>query len=881
MEKSNMSFISNKKTHSFYSKKETGVKVFFALNIISSILMSPAYADQTVAPGQTINVTPNTPVNNWQVNGGTLIVNPGGVAQTIHVNRGTLNMDGGLVDIGRTIGGPSYTLALINDATATINNSKIYNLHRDEEIGYRDIALSVASGSHVAVTGSDIAANGRGIALSGTDSTLALINTTVAGYDNHGSGEYDGGVGGTIFEGVLTAESSHISGDQNGLHMVLNENGATTKAMLSNTTVSGGNGSAIVMGTISNSYGKGDIDLAINDGSQLSAGNGTLVEAINGITANITVNNSQLAGNIIADQTSGINAALSNQASFSGNMENVNTLSVNNSVVTGDINLKETGPGQVNLSDQARVSGNINNIKALNADNTTLSGQLNATAGDNGSHASLVNDSVVQGGLNNFHTVEMNNSQLTGNVIGNASTPESSALKLLNHATLTGDIQNYASVSIADQASWTMTQSAQAHRLSMDNGTVNLNSQGSQYRALTADSLDGKGRFVLRTDIAAMKGDQVIINGHSNGEHTLAVTNSGAEPQHDNALTVVKTQGGEGKFSLQDGVVDAGTYEYKLKQAGNDWVLAKTNSITPSTRTVLSLFNAAPNIWTGELRTVRTRLGNLRTETGHNSGVWAQYMGQQTNVSPRAGLAYQQKQYGLTLGADKAFDIQQGTLLAGVFAGSSDNTISADYGRGNIDSYFLGGYATWLADSGWFADVMVKGNQFHNKASAYMSDGQRGNSAYNSNGLGISTEVGKTITLQDSWFIEPSLQLSSLWVSGKKYQVDNGMDARNSVARSQQAALNLAAGKDLVFKNGMTLTPYVKTAWQYEFAKNNRVNVNDTSFKNDMSGGTGVYGAGVNAQISKNSYIYTDMSYSKGAKSESPWSANVGVRINW
>lgn len=1032
----------------------------FTLNLITSLLILPACGHAVAANSYYVDST--TAVTSWEVGDGTLYVLPGGQTRNIRITNGSvLDMNGGTTSTSNT-SSATQAITLQGKSSATITGSTITN----SQTGRSSIAFGSNGGSQATIIDSTLTANGRGFTLSGVGSTLNLFNTTVTGLDNGRTGQFDGGQGGSVFDGTLTATDSSLTGDRNGLRVVLDDDESVPVAILNNTTVTGKNSSAVVLGTVSTSYGSGVIELQINNGSVLNGGNNTIIEAIGNNTANIVIDNSQLTGNITAEASTTVNAVLRNQASLQGDMQEINTLAVDNSQVAGDINLKQAGDAQVQLTNNASIHGNVNNIDYFSAsssqlignltadsarpgtvsllngsevtgdlqnithltlDNSVISGNiasedplptqiylrnhaliegdlsqiaslsldasqidgkivgltdgtttlslsegssirgdlsqisaLNADAsqiigniegetqitlsnhslfqgslnqigslsvdasqiygninngadvtlsngsfvqGDlnqiaaltlNGSQikgditgeengaieVSLLNGSAIQGDLSAIHTLSLTDSQLTGNVLSDGTDGTSVTLK--GQTSFTGDLQNYDRLSVSDGAVWNLTQSATTGDVTLSNGgQINLHSTDGNYRTLTASRLSGEGFFTLRTNIAEQTGDRLIINDEADGRYSLAVVNSGAEPQHDNPLVLVETGGGNGVFSLENGEVDAGVYEYKLQKQGNDWALEKTDEITPSVETILSMFNATSSVWNGELNTVRSRLGDLRITADRDGGVWAQYLGQQTNVSPRAGTSYQQKQYGLTIGADKSHEVKNGNLLTGLFTGYSDNQISARYGEGNIDSVYVGAYATWVADSGWFFDTMLKGNQFHNEANARMSDGQRARSHYDSYGIGLSAELGKNIRLQNNWFIEPSLQLTSLWVSGNDYRLDNGMKAQNDNTRSRQAALNLAAGKDITLSNGMALAPYAKVAYRYEFAKDNKVRVNDVAFNNDMSGGTAVYGTGLNAQVSDKSWVYAGIDYAKGPKSESPWAGNVGIRINW
>jgi outer membrane autotransporter protein len=66
-----------------------------------------------------------------------------------------------------------------------------------------------------------------------------------------------------------------------------------------------------------------------------------------------------------------------------------------------------------------------------------------------------------------------------------------------------------------------------------------------------------------------------------------------------------------------------------------------------------------------------------------------------------------------------------------------------------------------------------------------------------------------------------------------------------------------------------------------EFAKNNKVKVNNNAFNNDLSGSRGELGAGLAMTVTDKVSVHADFDYSNGDKIEQPWGANVGVRYSW
>ncbi|QBX64809.1 autotransporter outer membrane beta-barrel domain-containing protein [Serratia quinivorans] len=570
------------------------------------------------------------------------------------------------------------------------------------------------------------------------------------------------------------------------------------------------------------------------------------------------------------------------------------TLNISNSTLT-------TQGNAAGLYIRNTSSGGVSNVVL---DNVMLSSGLGPAIKTNGATLKLT--------IKNGSQLTAGNGVLLENLAGSGVDPNDSRVVDLiadNRVVLNGDIRSAVEnpvdvalsratllngavngvnrLSLSDSSRWTVTHDSTLRALNNDGQVVFRHADGA-FQTLSLDSLSGNGAFVMNTDLAALTGDLITVSGEANGEHLLMIKNRGREPDiTDSALTLVTTGGGKSHFALNNGAVDAGTYQYELQQRDNDWVLAQKYDaeekpvVTPVTHTALGLFNATPTLWYGELTGLRTRMGEVR-QGKQRGGAWVRTLGSRYQVNDRAGLGYRQTQSGISVGVDNARDTNNGQWLTGLFSGVSRNALDFSQGStGTINSFFIGGYNTWLLESGWFVDALLKANNFSSHADVRMTDGEKTRGGYNTPGFGLSLEVGRQFVLDSGWFVEPSLQLATLWVKGQSYTFDNGLQATSGVAKSQQAILNGVLGRTLPLENGMTLQPWLRMAAIQEFVNSNPVSINGNGFNNDLSGTRGEYGMGLSLQLTPDVQMYTDARYSKGDKIESPWGANLGVRWSW
>ncbi|MEB0042260.1 autotransporter outer membrane beta-barrel domain-containing protein, partial [Pseudomonas sp. MH10] len=497
----------------------------------------------------------------------------------------------------------------------------------------------------------------------------------------------------------------------------------------------------------------------------------------------------------------------------------------------------------------------------------------------------IQNGSTLVSGNGNLLEVEkastanftVDNSTLTGNLVADDTSTLNVVLK--NNASLTGDITNGNNLAVNSGAQWQMVGDNSVKSLSLGGGQVRFGLDG--FHTLSLGELSGSGVFGMKIDLDAGVGDLLSVNGQANGDFTLKVKNTGTEPVSPDLqpLQIVHTEGGDAQFNLLGERVDLGAYSYELEKQGDDWfIVGSGKTISPSTQSALALFNAAPTIFMSEMTTLRSRMGEVRG-SGEGGG-WMRAYGSRFEATTGAGVGYKQQQRGLSFGADAPVPVSNGQMLLGVLGGYSKSDLDLNRGTsGTVDSYYVGAYGTWLSEEGYYVDAVLKLNKFRNESKVAMSDQTKAQGDYNNLAVGGSVEVGKHIKLGDDYFIEPFAQMEAVVVQGDHYRLDNGLDAKNDRTQSVLGKVGSSVGRNIALKDGGVLQPYLRAAVAHEFARSNKVTVNDTRFDNDLFGSRAELGVGVAVSLSKNLQVHADFDYMKGNNVEQPWGANVGVRL--
>ncbi|MDH6591833.1 outer membrane autotransporter protein [Variovorax sp. TBS-050B] len=432
-------------------------------------------------------------------------------------------------------------------------------------------------------------------------------------------------------------------------------------------------------------------------------------------------------------------------------------------------------------------------------------------------------------------------------------------------------------------------------------GTV-LNGTGPSDRlVLDGATASASGRTTVQ--IANLGGLGALTSG--NGIEVVTASNG--------ATTTAQTT--RDAFSLANGHVDAGAYEYRLyaadaNGAGENWYLRSNTIASPAApapvityRAEASLYSALP----GQLRQgslamlgdLRKRVGDddvkgtATAPTGSDRRAWGRVLS--TDVDIQQGGAVSPASKGRLTGFQAGTDLlATPNWRAGLYVGQLDGDASVRgfasglanlaVGRNDLRSQYLGLYGTYTGDSGFYADVVVQSGRHRYTVEPLASLGVSGKG----NSLLGSIEVGQSFALGGSgWRIEPQLQLihqhmdlnnAAIVGAVVQPQADSGWIARAGVRVKGEIATGVG-----------TLQPY------------GRVNVYRTSSGADITrfvngatttgiaaptGGTSTeLAGGFTLALGQSTSLYGEIGklWASGgdAKVRSSINGSVGVRMKW
>ncbi|HEF4761181.1 TPA: pertactin family autotransporter [Pseudomonas putida] len=436
--------------------------------------------------------------------------------------------------------------------------------------------------------------------------------------------------------------------------------------------------------------------------------------------------------------------------------------------------------------------------------------------------------------------------------------------------------------------------------------------------------LTGSGSFLMNTDLAALRGDLLKVQGPVNDTHTLVVADSGIAPTAAlQKLMLVDGNGGSGGFNLYGQTVDAGAYRYQLQQQGNDWYLANLAEVEvpqegvepavpadpvtpvfpvdpaePDTPSPAAPRPQAETLSKGANAAVASHAASaaligaqMSATVGHLSGLrsgkdqgglWTRGYSTEQRLDTGTSRPFQQQVNGMEIGADKALPFAEGTLYVGGLIGQGQG--KQDFGeasKGTIDSKTVGAYASYQDRGGSYVEGAVKYNRLDNEVNVTSNLGNKVKANYKNHAVSADVQVGKSIDLGQGWFVEPQAGLQVARISKGSYTASNGLSVEQDAMTSVQSHVGAMFGRDLQLDNGVKIKPYAKATLITEHAGESHVTVNGAKLDSRLPGSRVEVGGGVVLATTEKHNFYVEGGYTRGKDIEQPWAVSVGYRYNW
>ncbi|OAM88554.1 autotransporter outer membrane beta-barrel domain-containing protein [Termitidicoccus mucosus] len=451
-----------------------------------------------------------------------------------------------------------------------------------------------------------------------------------------------------------------------------------------------------------------------------------------------------------------------------------------------------------------------------------------------------------------------------------------------------GAITNSSRVTVAPGAALDLGGFMQFLKKLENNGEVRFGTTAATVgRTLTLlGDLSGTGTYAMSVDLTRQVSDSITVTGSATGSHVLQLKNYGGAASPNTSLTVLElANGGDAEFTSND--VDGGMGSYALT-SGTDsstgavtYSLAATGNPSRAAGAILGTAGSLGTEWHYSLDSLRSRFGEIRAmkkprKAATSTWYRATAYHLDTDVG-LTGLPFDQDTYGVTAGLDRTIPSAASQLILGAFFTVNRTDRHYDnHGDGDTNDYGGGLYLTWLHESGWFADIVLKGNQYKNGFDVLADDGTATSADYSNVAAGFSVEFGRKVSFGRLW-LEPGVQIASAWLGGGDYDTSTGIHVEIDRSSATQYRGQVRFGVDA----GPCWHPYARLGAVRSENSGGLVHTAEGSWATQFAGWRFEAGAGLAFNVNSDSQLYFDYEYNKADHYERPWAVSLGYRRLW
>lgn len=301
------------------------------------------------------------------------------------------------------------------------------------------------------------------------------------------------------------------------------------------------------------------------------------------------------------------------------------------------------------------------------------------------------------------------------------------------------------------------------------------------------------------------------------------------------------------------------------------------------------LATARGTYWTSvEIDRLTNRMGDARYANSGEDGLWIRLRQSRLGTDTDEG-DFKSDNTVYQVGYDHAFQRDGGRQLVGIAFDYMDTDL--DYkgisGEGNTDRYGITAYTTWLADNGFYVDVVGKWGRLDNDFDIINGSGGRVKADYDNNMWAISAEVGRKLSNpKTGMFIEPNAQLQYTMVTDAQYSTNQGTRVDQDRIDSVIGRMGVRIGR--AFGEEQNHNIYAKADMFREFMGEQKIHVKDvtTRVKGDTitvqnKGFWFDMGGGFQSQLGRDAYAYADVEYRFGNDLDKSWIVNAGMRYEF
>lgn len=209
-------------------------------------------------------------------------------------------------------------------------------------------------------------------------------------------------------------------------------------------------------------------------------------------------------------------------------------------------------------------------------------------------------------------------------------------------------------------------------------------------------------------------------------------------------------------------------------------------------------------------------------------------------------------------------------------------------GSGNTDRYGAAFYATYLSQSmssGPYADIVLRYGHMKTDFKGYSPlQDMHVHGSFDNDVFSLSGEFGWKFRHSTGWFVEPQIQLQGTYLTSDSYTTSLGNRVKLDDVFSLISRVGFRAGREF-YLMGSPITAYVRADLMHEWLGDQKVRVADSSgslhhtYHNDDTW----YGVGLGVAMTpfSNAYFYVEAERVMGASFKNTYVISIGGRVKF
>ncbi|OYQ89683.1 hypothetical protein B9T21_02730 [Wohlfahrtiimonas chitiniclastica] len=394
--------------------------------------------------------------------------------------------------------------------------------------------------------------------------------------------------------------------------------------------------------------------------------------------------------------------------------------------------------------------------------------------------------------------------------------------------------------------------------------------------------------------------DQLIVSGNISGKTKLYVTDignvSGGMTSPLGIKIIDAGSSDDNAFELQNTVVK-GINEYVLSRNAEDqdWYLTSYRDLyrpdvgSTMANSMGTIRSQLPGYGSHISGALAAGSGGLRA-LDRNMTADGQYLGSvwfnETGTHDKGNIAgdqihYTYKGFASVLGADTGFRTGDGLMIVGGMISTSSmdskgwNRITESRSTGSISGQSIGLYGSWFknADDALspFIDYTISYGKYDNTVTTL----NNASSSYDSRLWTVSVQGGYPMAIGENLVVEPQAQISYI-----DYKVDNYRDFNGTDIREQQKGHVISRVGAYVYPKTGDIKPYAAfNLWYDDIAS--KVSYDDRSLSSGKPGLFYEAKLGVQAKMSENFTINSEINYRQGKHKHKNYNFNIGFKYQF